>query len=259
MALPRYRANNTPKPSGSSPSPAPASGASKTPSGGGGSSGKSGNGIIGYFLIPTILATLWLVIRGVVSPPTHYSNIEIGIFIIVFVLTAINILFGKGASKWISLVLVVVMGCIIWGNYNYINSSNATKNTSTEQSAGQEQVATAPATVEEEEISKEPILPKSNNPILLTKSGYYNTIKGKYRLCFSWLGDEEDGGSRINQSIKINDVEFNSRGSNCYPYKSEGKIYVEFINPTQTPNDSYSYYKKRVGGQGIYPFLELVK
>jgi hypothetical protein len=121
-----------------------------------------------------------------------------------------------------------------------------------------EQVAPTPP-VEEEEISKEPILPRSNNAILLKRSGYYNTIKGKYRLCFSWLGDEEDGGSRINQSLKINDVEFNSRGSNCYQYESEGKIYVEFINPTQTPNDSYSYYRKRVGGQGVYPFLEPVQ
>lgn len=120
----------------------------------------------------------------------------------------------------------------------------------------QEQVAPTPV---EEDIDKRPILPRTNNPIYLTKSGQYEAKPGKYRLCFSWLGDEEDGGSRINQSLKINGFEFNSTGSNCYQYTSEGKIYVEFINPTQTPNDSYSYYKERVGGQGAYPFLEPVR
>jgi len=243
-----------PRKSRTSPSPAPAKVNSTTASSAssGGGSAQKGKSIPNW-IMPIGIA--YLMIRGLFIIGSNYiATFDWVIIAILFLLAIIS--FWNGKNRWLSLILIVAAGCIIWFNQAHIDSSNQN---STEQSAGQEQVATAPATVEEEEISKEPILPKSNNPILLTKSGYYNTIKGKYRLCFSWLGDEEDGGSRINQSIKINDVEFNSRGSNCYPYKSEGKIYVEFINPTQTPNDSYSYYKKRVGGQGIYPFLELVK
>lgn len=196
------------------------------------------------------LGIAYLVIRGL----TIIAKIYIGFWdwIIILglaVVAIINLLSGK--QKSISLITIIAIGCILWGNDHNI------KSTTSEQSAGQqEQVAPAPV---EEDIDKGAILPRTNNPIYLTKSGQYVVKQGKYRLCFSWLGDEEDGGSRINQSLKINDFEFNSTGSNCYQYTSEGKIYVEFINPTQSTTDTYLHYKKRVGGQGIYPFLEPLK
>ena len=109
---------------------------------------------------------------------------------------------------------------------------------------------------EEESIEKEPIMPRTGNPVKLVKSGYYNIPPGSKRLCFSWLGDEEDGGSRVNQAVKINGVEFSARGSNCFSLSLQGKTYVEFMNPTQTATDAYLYYSNRKGGQGVHPFIE---
>ena len=245
--------NLNPAPRPNNPSPAPATGGSKTSSGGGDSSGKNGTWI-GYFLITTILATLWLIIRGLVlSPPSHYNGIELGILIVVFVLTAINILFGKGGSKWISLVLAVVMGCIIWGNYNYINSSNLPP----EQSVGQQEQV-APAPVEEKIIYMDPILPTTNSSTNLIKTGNYKAIKGKNRLCLSRLGDMS---SYYGQLIKIEGIEYKAGESGkCYPiYINKNNIYVEFIYPPQTEVDTYLLTSKERNGQGIYPFLEPVK
>jgi hypothetical protein len=257
MAPPRrYNLNNSSRPSGSAnstggtttPSPAPAAGASKTPSGGGGSSGKNGNGIIGYFVIPTVLATLWLVTIGI----SLNNSIEISIFIVVFILTAINILFGKGASKWISLGLAVVMGCIIWGNYNYINSSTPP----TEQSAGQqEQVAPAPV---EDIIYIDPILPNTNRATNLVKTGNYTFSKGKNRLCFSRLGDEDGYHGQL---IKVDGKEYNAGESGkCYPVTiNQANVYVEFVYPHQSEVDTYALNRKEKNGQGVYPFLEPVQ
>lgn len=249
------------RPPGSSPSPAPATGASKTPSGGGGSSGKNGNKIIGYFVIPTVLATLWLVIRGVVSPPTHYSNIEIGIFIVVFVLTAINILFGKGASKWISLGLAVVMGCIIWGNYNYINSSNPTKNTPTKQSAGQEQVAPAPATIEE--IPSTERMVWAGKKIVLAGDREYLLPKGKKSLCITALG-MKDGSTLVPQDITIGGISYITLGSKCQelPAELEGRVIVDFSpgKPWGTKKaiiNIYEEYDSKPGGIGQLPFIAI--
>jgi hypothetical protein len=108
----------------------------------------------------------------------------------------------------------------------------------------------------EESIAKEPIMPRTANPVKLVSSGYYRIPPGSKRLCFSWLGDEEDGGSRVNQAIKINGVEFSTRGGNCFSLSLKEKAYVEFINPTQAATDAYLHYRARKGGQGIYPFIE---
>jgi hypothetical protein len=251
MAIPRKLRNASSSPS----SPAPAEGESKTPSGGGGSSGKNGNWI-GYFLITTILATLWLAIRGfVLSPPSHYNGIELVIFIVVFVLTAINILFGKGGSKWISLVLAVVMGCIIWGNYNYINSSTPP----TEQSAGQQEQGGSSSTTPTPEapIARERIAKIPGKVIVLTKSKTITLPPGQKDICFSWLGYNTNG-DRVNQQLTIGGVQFSTQGSNCFPVEMEGEVEVKFLNPPQTEVDTYKIIREK-GGQGEYPFIKLPK
>lgn len=252
MALSKL--NPAPRPN--NPSPAPATGGSKTSSGGGDSSGKNGTWI-GYFLITTILATLWLIIRGLVlSPPSHYNGIELGILIVVFVLTAINILFGKGGSKWISLVLAVVMGCIIWGNYNYINSSNPPP----EQSVGQqEQVAPAPV----EEMPSTERMVWAGKKILLAGDGEYLFPKGEKSLCITALG-MKDGSTLVPQDITIGGISYNTLGSKCQelPAELEGRVIVDFSpgKPWGTKEaiiNIYKEYDSKTGGIGELPFIAI--
>jgi hypothetical protein len=120
-----------------------------------------------------------------------------------------------------------------------------------EQSTQQEQLAPAPV---EEDIDKRAILPRTNNPIYLTQSGQYKVKPGKYRLCFSWLGDET---GYYNQGLRIDNEEFISNGLNCFPKNiSSNLVNVEFINPPQTEVDTYMMTRNKKGGQGLYPFLE---
>lgn len=236
-----------------STSPAPAMGnstATPSASSGGGSAQKGKS--IPSWIIP--LGIAYLVIRGLFIIWRNYITPLDWIAIVLISFFAI-LNFWNGKNRWLSLVLIVAVGCIIWFNQAHIDSFKP-KTPTTEQSAEQPQQV-APAPVEEEIISKEPILPRTNNPTILKKSGEYNIPKGKYRLCFSWLG--HDNGY-VNQGLKIGEQEFASTESKCLLVDIiSDKTNIDFINPYQTDMDTYEIISKQPGGQGVYPFLEPVK
>jgi hypothetical protein len=244
-----------PAPSSNNPSPAPAAGNSTaTPSassGGSSSSGQKGKGIPNWIMI---LGIAYLVIRGLLIIWINYITQLDWIIIIVLALLAI-VSFWNGKNRWLALVLVSAIACILWFNQAHIDSFKPKPRSNTEQSAQQEQVAPAPI---DEIIYMDPILPNTNSSIDLVKTGNYKAIKGKNRLCLSRLGDMS---SYYGQLIKIEGVEYKAGESGkCYPISiTEDTIYVEFVYPPQTKVDTYLLTDKEKDGQGVYPFLEPVK
>jgi hypothetical protein len=252
MALPRYRANNTPSPSGSagtsgsavSPAPAPASsGGTPTTSKSSKNSGNSGIllGISGGWLVARMFlfgGALWLleIIAIVITAGVAHSK------------------GGKGQKVTAKIIIgLAVLNLFIPGFNSWVKGIRDNQlNTNTEQSSQQQEQA-APAPVEEE-LDKRAILPRTNNPRYLTKSGQYEVKPGKYRLCLSWLGYDT---GYVNQWIKVNEVEYKASGSECHLLPIHDNIIkVEFLNPPQNEFDTYLLTRNKNQGQGIYPFLE---
>jgi hypothetical protein len=236
MALSKL--NPAPRPNSSSPAPAK----------GNSTASQSASKDIPKWIMP--LGIAYLVIRGL----TIIAKIYIGFWdwIIILglaVVAIINLLSGK--QKSISLITIIAIGCILWGNDHNI------KSTTSEQSSTQQQEQVPPAPVEET-IYMDPILPNTNSSIDLVKTGNYKAIKGKNRLCLSRLGDMS---SYYGQLIKIKGIEYKAGESGkCYPISiTEDTIYVEFVYPPQTEVDTYLLTGKEKNGQGIYPFLEPVR
>lgn len=252
----RYSLNNQSNPSSTTssgnssktsttPSPAPTTGAS--PSGGGGSSGKTG---VQNWIIP--LGIAYLVIRGLFIIGRNYITIFDWIIIIILAFFAI-LSFWNGKNRWLSLVLIVAIGCIIWFNQAHIDSFKQQSASPTEQSAGQEQVEPSPTPTNEAPIARERIAQIPGKVIVLTKSKTITLPPGQKDICFSWLGDST---GRWNQSLEIGNQTFSTQGSNCFPVTQEGSVEVKFINPPQTEVDTYQFAKKQIGGQGEYPFIK---
>lgn len=162
--------------------------------------------------------------------------------------------FFTGKNRFLALILVSAIGCIIWFNQYHI-ASFTPQPVSTEQSKFPVKQDTP---VEEEIVSTEPILPLTNNSTRLMKTGTYKVVKGKNRLCFSRLGD---GSGFYGQFLRIDGKEYKAGESGkCNPidiYKDN--IVVEFVYPPQTVVDTYLLTRKEKGGQGVYPFLEPIK
>jgi len=262
MAPPRrYNLNNSSRPSGSAnstggtttPSPAPASGNSSTTpsaSSGGGSSGKNGVNIPAW-IMPIGIA--YLIIRGLFIIGRNYITIFDWVIIAILAFFAICS-FWNGKNRWLSLVLIVAIGCIIWFNQYHIDSFKTQSTPPTEQG----QVAPAPIPLEEE-IDKRPIFPTTNSPIYLIRSGRYKVKPGKYRLYFSWLGYDT---GYVNQWLKIDGLDYKATGRKVYELNvTKDEIQVQFINPYQTDpqEDTYLVIRKEPGGQGLHPFLEPVQ
>lgn len=249
MALPRYRANNTPKPSGranstsGTTSPAPVAGNS--------TASQSASKDIPKWIMP--LGIAYLVIRGL----TIIAKIYIGFWdwIIILglaVVAIINLLSGK--QKSISLITIVAIGCILWGNDHNIKSNTS------EQSVGQQQQV-APAPVEET-ISTERVV-VSGRKITLTGDGTYTVPAGKKSLCFENLG-MKDGSSKTSQYITINGIEYSALGTECHSLddKLNGKITVDFFPSKEygTPEGVkklYNYWRSKPGGQSEWPIIRL--
>jgi hypothetical protein len=162
---------------------------------------------------------------------------------------------GKGQKVTAKIIIgLAVLNLFIPGFNSWVKEirDNQLNPSPPEQSTyQQEQVPPAPV---EEEIDKRAILPRTNTPIYIKKSGQYKVKPGKYRLCFSWLGDET---GYYNQGLRIDNEEFISNGLNCFQKNiSSNIINVEFINPPQTEVDTYIMTRNKKGGQGLYPFLE---
>ncbi len=258
MAPPRrYNLNNSSRPSsgstgtstgGTAPSPAPAAGGS--PSGGGGSSGKNSVNIPAW-IMPIGIA--YLIIRGLFIIGRNYITIFDWVIIAILAFFAICS-FWNGKNRWLSLVLIVAIGCIIWFNQYHIDSFKTQSTPPTEQG----QVAPAPIPLEEE-IDKRPIFPTTNSPIYLIRSGRYKVKPGKYRLYFSWLGYDT---GYVNQWLKIDGLDYKATGRKVYELNvTKDEIQVQFINPYQTDpqEDTYLVIRKEPGGQGLHPFLEPVQ
>lgn len=237
------------------PSPAPASGSTgaTSTSSGGGLSGKNG-------YIPTWIMTLgiaYLVIRGLFIIGRNYITIFDWVIIAILAFFAI-LSFWNGKNRWLSLVLIVAIGCIIWFNQYHIDSF---KTQPTEQSAGQEQVATAPATVEE--IPSTERMVWGGEKIVLTGDGEYLLPKGKKSLCITALG-MKDGSSRYPQNIDIGGTLYSELGSGCKALNPDlsGKIIVDFSpgKPWGTKAailNIYKEYDSKPGGIGQLPFIAI--
>jgi hypothetical protein len=166
---------------------------------------------------------------------------------------------GKVQKRFATAIIVVaLLNLFVTGLNPWIKGLRDSQlNPPTTEKSAEHPQQVSPAPVEEEIISKEPILPRTNNPTILKKSGEYNIPKGKYRLCFSWLG--HDNGY-VNQGLKIGEQEFASTESKCLLVDIiSDKTNIDFINPYQTDMDTYEIISKQPGGQGVYPFLEPVK
>lgn len=256
MALPRYRANNTPKPSGSAnstsvtPSPAPTTNTS--PSNGGGSSGKTQN-----WIMPIGIA--YLVIRGLFIIGRNYITIFDWIIIIILAFFAI-LSFWKGKNRWLSLVLIVAIGCIIWFNQAHIDSFKQQSTSPTEQSAGkQEQVAPAPT----EEIPSTERVVISGKKITLTGDGTYSVPMGRKSLCLTNLG-MKDGSQYVVQDVTVAGVEYIFSGTECksLPDELKGDVIIDFFPGKDhgTPKgfkELYNYWKSQPGGQAEWPVIRI--
>jgi|GEM_PF-1144346 hypothetical protein len=238
------------RPPGSSSSTAPTTGAS--PSGGGGSSGKNSVNIPAW-IMPIGIA--YLIIRGLFIIGRNYITIFYWVIIAILAFFAI-LSFWNGKNRWLSLVLIVAIGCIIWFNQAHIDSFKQQSTSPTEQSARQEQVNQSPSPIPTPEapIARERIAQIPGKVIVLTKSKTITLPPGQKDICFSWLGDST---GRWNQSLEIGNQTFSTQGSNCFPVTQEGSVEVKFINPPQTEVDTYQFVKKQIGGQGEYPFIKL--
>ena len=240
------------RPPGSSPSPAPAAGASKTPSGGGGSSGKTQN-----WIMPIGIA--YLVIRGLFIIGRNYITIFDWIIIIILAFFAI-LSFWKGKNRWLSLVLIAAIGCIIWFNQYHIDSFKTQSTLPTEQSAGQQEQA-SPAPTEEIPSTERVVI--SGKKITLTGDGTYSVPKGRKSLCFTNLG-LKDGSSNTSQYLTIDGVEYISLGTDCHdlPENLEGNVVIDFFPGKEygTPEGVkklYAYWRSQPGGQAEWPVIRI--
>ena len=242
-----------------SSSPAPVAGNSmSTPSassGGSSSSGQKGKGIPNW-IMP--LGIVYLVIRGVFIYWLNYISLLDWIIILVLALLAI-ISFWNGKNRWLSLVLIVAIGCIIWFNQAHIDSLKQKTGNKNEQSTQQEQVATAPV---EETISTERVV-VSGRKITLTGDGTYIVPAGIKSLCFSHWG-LKDGSINVPQQISINGEIFNTLGRKCFALKKNlsGKIVVDFFphldyGTPEKVKDIYNYWRSQPGGQAEWPVIRI--
>jgi hypothetical protein len=261
MALPRYRANNTPSPSGSagtsgsavSPAPAPASsGGASSASTASKNSGNSGVllGISGGLLIARMFlfgGALWLLEIIVIVITAGFAHSKGGkgqkVTAKIIILLAVLNLFIPGFNSWVKGI-----------RDNQLNPSPP------EQSAQQEQVAPAPL---EETISTERVV-VSGRKITLTGDGTYSDIPlGIKSLCFSHWGIK-DGSTNVPQQISINGEIFNALGKKCFALDENlsGKIIVDFFpnldygEPEKVKN-IYNYWRSQPGGQAEWPIIRI--
>jgi hypothetical protein len=238
MAIPRKLRNASSSPS----SPAPATGNS--------TASQSGSKGVPNWIIP--LGIAYLVIRGLTIIAKIYIGFWDWILILgLAVVAIINLLSGK--QKSISLITIIAIGCILWGNDHNIKSNTS------EQSAGQQEQGGSSSTTPtpEAQIARERIAQIPGKVFVLTKSKTITLPPGQKDICFSWLGYNTNG-DRVNQQLTIGGVQFSTQGSNCFPVEMEGEVEVKFLNPPQTEVDTYKIIREK-GGQGEYPFIKLTK
>jgi hypothetical protein len=212
-----------------------------------------------------VFSTLYYVLLG--FGVIKWGWVQFNVLIMLLIIALSAILAGskdipstlQGVMKlWATLSIAGILALMIAirftpGLIQSLDYSNSSAPPAQQSAGQQEQVAPAPV---EEDIDKGAILPRTNNPIYLTKSWQYEAKPGKYRLCFSWLGDRD---GYYNQWISVNGVDYKSAGGNCYPIEiTSTEIIVNFINPSQRDDkggDTYRFVRE-YGGQGLYPFIE---
>jgi hypothetical protein len=261
MALPRYRANNTPSPSGSagtsgsavSPAPAPASsGGASSASTASKNSGNSGIllGVSGGWLVARMFlfgGALWIleIIAIVITAGFAHKNGNKGqkkiAWIIIF-FAGVN-LFIPGFNSWVKGI-----------RDNQLNPSPPEQ--STQQ---QEQVAPAPL---EETISTERVV-VSGRKITLTGDGTYTVPSGKKSLCFENLG-MKDGSSKTSQYLTIDGIEYSALGTKCHALDDtlNGEITVDFFpgkdyGSKEGVEKLYNYWRSQPGGQAEWPIIRI--
>ena len=140
-----------------------------------------------------------------------------------------------------------------------LDYSNSSVPPPTEQSAGQEQVATAPATIEE--IPSTERMVWAGKKIVLAGDGEYLFLKGKKSLCITALG-MKDGSTLVPQDITIGGISYSTLGSKCQelPAELENIVIVDFSpgKPWGTKEaiiNIYIEYNSKPGGIGQLPFM----
>jgi hypothetical protein len=223
---------------------------SPAPAGGNSTASQSGSKGVPKWIMP--LGIVYLVIRGLTIIAKF--NIVFWDWIIILglaVVAIINLLSGK--QKFISLITIVVIGCILWFNGHNIQSNT------TDQSTQQEQAAPAPV---EETISTERVV-VSGRKITLTGDGTYTVQYGKKSLCFENLG-MKDGSSKTSQYLTIDGIEYSALGTKCHALDDtlNGEIIVDFFpgkdyGSKEGVEKLYNYWRSQPGGQAEWPIIRI--
>lgn len=215
------------------------------------------------------LSTLYYVLLG--FGVIKWGWVQFNVLIMLLIIALSTVLAGskdissslQGVMKlWTLLSIVGIIILIIATrfspelvqNLDYSHSSPPP----TEQSAGQEQVATAPATVEEIPSTERVVV--AGRKITLTGDGTYSVPAGKKSLCFENLG-MKDGSSMKSQYLTINGLEYSALGTKCHslPDDLNGKISVELFNGKSRDRVKkiYDYWRSQPGGQAEWPIIRI--
>jgi|688.fasta_scaffold167730_2 hypothetical protein len=215
MAIPRKSRTST--------SPAPTTGNSTT--------SQSGSKGVPNWIIP--LGIAYLVIRGLTIIAKIYIGFWDWILILgLAVVAIINLLSGK--QKSISLITIIAIGCILWGNDHNIKSNTS------EQSAGQEQVASPsppPEVWDSTQFS-------DRGGILLNKPSQEVNVTENSELCVSELINPLTNGN-LQQKIFVGEEFFSSRMSQCWGI-AKGKYTIRIGDKDSAEIKQYIDYSGRV-------------
>lgn len=261
MALPRYRANNTPKPSGSAnstsvtPSPASAAGNSKTASSNKASQNSGAPvpgvllGLSGGWLVARIFlfgGSLWLleIIAMVAMAGFSHSKggkVQKRVATAIIAVALLN-LFVPGINPWIK----------------SLRESQLHPPPPTEQSAGQEQVNPSPSPTPTPRATHRVIA--SGEVIVLDRNKAITIPEGRKSLCFSYLGIP--GDKMVNQKVKIGEEIFSEMGTVCKDISHLSGNLPIVIFPddnwsSQQVRDFYAYWRDQPGGQGEFPIIRI--